>query len=315
MTTLYPNIEPYTTHQLTVGQEHVLMVEESGNPNGIPVIFLHGGPGGHCKTHHRCFFNPNHYRIVLFDQRGAGRSTPIGCLKNNTTWDLLNDMEIIRKQLTIEKWLIFGGSWGTTLGLLYAQQYPENVLGLILRGTFLARQRDINWFYTDGGVNCIFPQQWQAFTQWLPKIAEGKELIAMYYNYLTSQDKAVANKAALAWAAWHGCVVSYGQFPAPTETSDKLLHEARIECHYFFNDCFLEDNYLLQHIDSVTHIPAIFIHGQQDLVCPLESSYLLTQNLPKAQLRIVPTGGHLAHDPDMISTLVTATDEMAKQLT
>lgn len=314
MITLYPNIEPYATHQIKVGQEHILMVEECGNPDGIPIIFLHGGPGSYCKPYHRCFFNPSIYRIVLFDQRGAGRSSPTGSLQDNTTWDLLTDMETIRKQLLIKNWIIFGGSWGATLGLLYAQQYPDQVLGLILRGTFLARERDIHWFYAEGGVNRFFPKQWQAFTRFLPKEEHWDNPLAIYYEYLTSKNTTVAHTAALAWATWGGCVVSCGMYAPLTESSEKLLNETRIECHYVFNHFFLEEYQLLRNIDKVADIPAILIHGQRDLVCPLESSYLLEQNWPAAQLKVVPTGGHLAADSEMLSALVEATDEMAKWL-
>ncbi|HEW98094.1 MAG: prolyl aminopeptidase [Candidatus Parabeggiatoa sp. nov. 3] len=314
MISLYPDIEPDATHQIAVGQTHVLTVEECGNPDGIPVIVLHGGPGSHCKPKHRSFFNPSAYRIILFDQRGAGRSTPMGSVNDNTTWDLLADLETIREQFSINKWVIFGGSWGATLGLLYAQQYPENVLGLILRSTFLARKDDIHWGYGNKGVNRFFPKQWQAFTQILPKDGHWEHPLAIYYDHLTSQDSTKAHAAALAWAAWGGCVVSYGQFPEPTESSQTLLNEARIECHYMFNHCFIEENQLLRDIDKVADIPAILVHGQQDLVCPLESAYLLEQNWPAAQLKVIPTGGHLAHDPEMISALLEATDDMVKLL-
>ncbi|MDM8558856.1 prolyl aminopeptidase [Candidatus Parabeggiatoa sp. HSG14] len=304
----YPDIEPYSTHKIAVGQSHVLNVEECGNPEGIPVLFLHGGPGSHYKPHHRSLFNPSIYRIVLFDQRGAGHSTPSGNLQNNTTVDLVADIETIRKQLKIPKWVIFGSSWGTTLGLVYAQQYSEYVLALILRGTFLARTRDINWGYVEGGVSRIFPQQWQAFTDFLPKNADTP--LANYYDCLTGKDTALSRTAAIAWAAWNGYVVSYGEFTDPIEFSEELLNAVRIECHYMFNRCFLEENQLLQNINKLANIPAIIIHGQRDLVCPLENSYLLKQNWSMAQLKIVPTGGHLASDPETISTIVEATDEI-----
>jgi proline iminopeptidase len=260
------------------------------------------------------FFNPSVYRIVLFDQRGAGRSIPTGSLQENTTWDLLHDMEIIRKQLDINGWVVFGGSWGATLGLLYAQQYPDNVLGLILRGTFLARERDIHWVSAEGGVHRFFPKQWQAFTRFLPKEEHWNNPLAIYYELLTGKDTAAAHAAALAWAAWSGCVVSYGQFADPSESSEALLNRARIECHYMFNRCFLEENQLLREIEKVADTPAILVHGQRDLVCPLESSYLLEQNWPAAQLKVIAAGGHLAADPEMISALVEATDEMVKWL-
>ncbi len=310
MTFLYPDIEPLATHQIAVGKEHVLTVEECGNPDGIPVVFLHGGPGANCKPYHRSFFNPKKYRIVLFDQRGAGRSTPTGCLQDNTTSDLLADMEIIRKQLDIKKWVIFGGSWGATLGLLYAQQYPENVLGIILRSIFLARKCDIEWFHHESGLCRLFPQQWQDFMSPLSE-KEREEPLTVYYDKITGNDMNTALHAALAWMNWAGCVVSYGQFPALTESSEQTLNEARIESHYMFNRCFIDENQLLRDIDKVAHLPTILIHGQRDLVCPLDSSYLLAQNWQNAQFKVIPTGGHLASEPpEMLSALVEATDEM-----
>ena len=314
MITLYPDIEPYATHQIPVGQEHILAVEECGNPEGIPVVFLHGGPGSHCKPYHRSFFNASRYRIVLFDQRGVGHSTPTGSIQENTTWDLLADMETIRKQLDIKSWVIFGDSWGATLGLLYAQQFPVHVSGLILRSAFLARVRDIHWFYAEDGVNRFFPKQWQAFTQFLPQEGHWDNPLAIYYEYLTSKDINTAFAAALAWVTWGSYVVNYGILPSPIEPSEKLLHKARIECHYMYNHCFLEENQLLQSVDKVADIPAILVHGQRDLVCPPESSYLLEQNWAAARLKIIPTGGHLAKDLEMISALVEATNEMVKWL-
>ncbi|MCK5525007.1 MAG: prolyl aminopeptidase [Thiomargarita sp.] len=310
MTILYPDIEPLATHQIAVGKKHVLTVEESGNPDGIPVVFLHGGPGANCKPYHRSFFNPKKYRIVLFDQRGAGRSTPTGRLQDNTTSDLLADMEIIRKQLDIKKWVIFGGSWGSTLGLLYAQQYPENVLGIILRSIFLARKCDIEWFHHDSGLCRLFPAQWQDFMSPLSE-KEREEPLTVYYERITGNNMNTALHAALAWMNWAGCVVSYGQFPALTEPSEQILNEARIESHYMFNRCFIDENQLLRDIDKVAHLPTILIHGQRDLVCPLDSSYLLAQNWQNAQFKVIPTGGHLASEPqEMLSALVEATDEM-----
>ena len=313
MTILYPDIEPYITHQIAVGKEHVLMVEESGNPEGIPVVFLHGGPGSSCKPYHRSIFNPTVYRIVLFDQRGAGRSTPTGSLQNNTTADLLADMEAIRKRLGIKKWVVFGSSWGATLGLLYAQQHPEQVLGVILRSIFLARQCDIDWFGKDGGVSRLFPQQWQAFIHRLSE-EQRKNPLATYHEQLMSEETATAHVAALAWATWNSYVVTNGAFPAPTDPLE-VFNGVRIECHYMFNRCFIEENQLLRDIDKVTNLPAILIHGQRDLICPLEASYLLAQNWQAAELKIIPTGGHLTSEPlEMLSAVVEATESMIKRL-
>lgn len=308
MKTLYPDIEPYITHQLEVGQGHVLMVEECGNNAGIPIVFLHGGPGSNCKPHHRSFFNPAIYRIILFDQRGAGRSKPNGNLQHNTTTHSLADMELIRKKLQIEKWVVFGGSWGATLSLLYAQKHPDRVLGLILRSIFLARKQDISWFHINGGVSKHFPKQWQTFFEFAP--GNWEQLLTAYYTALTGNDIASMNNAALAWATWGGCVVSNGTFPAPTEPSEQLVNSVRIECHYLYNKYFIEENQLIANIDKVINIPTIFIHGDKDLVCLPEGSKLLKRHLPTAQLKIIPSGGHLADDPAMIAALVNATDEM-----
>lgn len=311
-TPLYPAIEPYATYSLPVGHGHILYVEECGNPNGHPIVFLHGGPGSCCKPHHRTLFNPDIYRIILFDQRGAGRSTPAGSLTNNTTWDLLQDMEQLRKQLRIDSWVIFGGSWGATLGLLYAQQYPQHVAGLVLRSIFLARERDVHWAYREGGVNRFFPKQWKDFTRFLPKEEHWDTPLAIYYDYLIDKELATAKTAALTWSAWGNCIVTFGQLPATTVCTKEILNEARLECHYIFHHYFIEENQLLQEVDKVADIPAILLHGQCDLMCPLESSYLLEQAWPAAQLRILPMVGHLTSEPAMMAALVEATEDMAK---
>ncbi len=308
MKTLYPDIEPYATHQLEVGQGHVLMVEECGNATGIPIVFLHGGPGSSCKAYHRSFFNPAKYRIILFDQRGAGRSTPAGELQSNTTEYLLADIELIREKLNIDKWIIFGGSWGATLGLLYAQKHSDKILGLILRSIFLARKCDIDWVHMDEGVNKYFPEQWQEFFDFAP--GDWTQLLTAYYTALTGKDVDVMNKAALAWASWGGCVVSNGKFATPTEISEKILNLIRIECHYLYHNCFIEENQLISDINKIANIPTILIHGEKDLVCLPESSQLLKQNLPTAKLIIVPNVGHLSDEPSMLSALIEATDEM-----
>ncbi len=312
MKTLYPEIEPYIVHRIAVDAEHTLKVEECGNPQGIPIVFLHGGPGSHCKAYHRCFFNPQIYRIILFDQRGAGASTPVGSLTNNTTQHLLADMEIIRAKLNLEKWIIFGGSWGATLGLLYAQAHPERILGLILRSIFLARQCDIHWFHELGAVSRIFPQQWENFVNHLPKEEQG-DLLTSYYARLTGENMEVAHNAALAWATWEGFVISEGKFPDPTESSEAILNSTKMECHYMLNNCFIEENQLLNNLNKVKHIPTVLIHGQMDLVCPFDNSYLLAKNWGnKAQLKVVLTGNHRSTEPaEMLSTIVTVIDEMS----
>jgi len=306
--------EPYAVHAVPVAPEHVLYVEECGNPQGLPVVFLHGGPGSHCKPYHRSLFDSTLYRVILFDQRGTGRSTPQGSLRNNTTSELLADLEKLRRYLGIQNWVMFGGSWGATLGLLYAQKYPEYVSGLVLRSIFLARERDIHWSYRDGGVNRLFPKQWKAFTRFLPTEEHWDNPLGVYYNLLTGDDIALAKQAALAWASWGGCLVSYGQFDMPSEGSEELLKEARLECHYIFHHCFIEENQLLREVPKVADIPAILLHGQRDLVCPLESSYLLERAWPAAQLRILPTCGHLTNEPEMVAALREATTDLAGML-
>ncbi len=313
ITPLYPDLEPYATHTLPVGQGHFLYVEECGKPSGIPVVFLHGGPGAYCKPYHRSFFNPDIYRVVLFDQRGAGRSTPTGGLEHNTTWDLLADLEQLRKYLGIPTWVVYGGSWGATLGLLYAQQYPEHVSGLVLRSLFLATERDFQWTYRDGGVNRLFPKQWGNFTRLLPGDGHWDNPLAIYYDLLTGKNQSVASAAALTWSAWSACVVSYGELPALTEVTAELLNEARLECHYIFHHCFLKEHSLLEQVAKVADIPAILLHGQRDLMCPLEGPYWLEQNWPAAQLRVLPNCGHL-NEPEMMAAVVEALDDMAKLL-
>ncbi|ALG68131.1 prolyl aminopeptidase [Beggiatoa leptomitoformis] len=320
---LYPPLEPFAIHHVAVGEGHTLYVEECGNPQGIPVVFLHGGPGSYCKAQHRSFFNPQHYHIILFDQRGAGRSTPTGNVRANTTQHLLADMEVLRQYFRIEQWLIFGGSWGATLGLLYAIEQPKRVLGLILRGTFLARLRDLYWFYHHDGVARLFPEAWNIFAHcdFLPKIPDSSLIskVNMYdllacYNYFMQDNSPKAHQAALAWSNWAGTVISMGQFPALTESSPEILQSARIECYYMNNLCFIEDEHILNNLNALTTIPAILIHGQQDLVCPLESAYQLHQVLPNSQLTVLPQSGHLSSTPAMLSALVQATDEFSQRL-
>ncbi len=313
LTPLYPDIEPYNVQALHVGAPHQLTVEESGNPKGLPVVFLHGGPGSHCKPYHRSFFDPARYRIILFDQRGSGSARPLGCLEDNSTQALIADLEAIRQALGIERWVLFGGSWGSTLALLYAEQHPQRCLGLILRGIFLARQQDMDWMYRPTALRQFFPQQWQAFIDWLPE-AEQADPLPYYYRCLTGNDESLAQKAALQWAAWGGCVVSFGQFPAPTEFEPDMLVGAQVEAHYMMNSCFIEDNQILNNIEALQSLPAIIIHGQQDLICPLESAWLLHQHLPAAEFHRLLNSGHLASELAMQRALVTAADTMANWL-
>lgn len=306
---LYPSIEPYRYHRLAVNQPHQLLVEESGNPDGIPVLLLHGGPGSFCKPYHRSFFNPIHYRIILFDQRGSGTAHPQGCLIENTTQALINDLETIRQQLNITHWVLFGGSWGSTLALLYAEQYPQHTLALILRGIFLARPQDIAWMYRPTALQHFFPQQWHTFIDWLPATEQANPL-PYYHQCLTGSDQALAEQAALQWAAWGGCVVSFGRFPAPTIFEPTLLTSAQIESHYMMNQCFITDNQILANSAALQSIPGHIIHGQQDLICPLSNAWELHQAWPKATFCCLPDSGHLAGEPAMQTALVAATDQL-----
>lgn len=315
MADLYPNIRPYASHTLEVDDRHRVYVEECGVPDGIPVLFLHGGPGAGCERYHRCFFDPYRYRIVLFDQRGCGRSQPHADLTDNTTEHLLSDIEAIREMLGIEKWLLFGGSWGSTLALAYAERYPELVSGLVLRGIFLCRDQEISWFYQEG-ANRIFPDYWQDFVAPIP-VDERDNLLQAYHRRLTGDDELARMAAAKAWSTWEGRTASLQanksivkHFGAP----HTALSVARIECHYFMNNAFLRPNQLLEDADRIADIPGIIIQGRYDLICPLESAWELHQAWPKSEFKIVPDAGHSAAETGISSALVDAVDWFADQL-
>jgi proline iminopeptidase len=322
MRELYPPVEPYAVHPLDVGGGHSVYVEECGNPAGIPAIFLHGGPGGGCKIYQRSFFDPTKYRAVLFDQRGCGRSKPHGLLEHNKTWDLLADMETIRERLGIEKWLLFGGSWGSALALLYAQQYPERVSGIVSRGTFLARQADLDWYIKDG-VNRIYPERWAELQDTLhnSKAQNGsggaEDLIAAFHHILHGPDELAQRRAARAWSVWGGQVALGEDFTLSDPEGHvpaHVLHQARIELHYGFHRYFVEENQILRDCPLIPKVPVILIHGRRDLVCPVEAAYTLQKHLPFAELRVLPTAGHIASNPEMTSALVQAADDLAGRL-
>lgn len=315
MIELYPAIEPYAVHALDVDGGHRLYVEECGNPRGLPVIYLHGGPGSGCKPFHRRFFNPEQYRIILLDQRGAGRSLPSGCIENNTTQDLVADLETIRGRLGIDRWLVYGGSWGSTLGLLYAQAHPERVSGMVLRGTFLARRRDLDWFVGDG-VRRIYPERWAEFMSVLPGGVHD-DLIAALHDLLLGADELAQRRVAKAWTSWGEQVAQGEAFDAADldkQSPAGMLQKARIELHYAVNRYFIEEDQILRRRDRLPQIPIILIHGRRDLVCPIESAHLLRQSLPAARYHILPLSGHLPLGDEMIDALVSATDEMAAVL-
>lgn len=312
MRTLYPELKANHSEHIAVDSEHRLYVEESGNPDGIPVLFVHGGPGGGCSPEHRRFFNPQAYRIVLFDQRGCGQSTPHGSLNNNTTQSLISDMEIIREHLGIDSWLLFGGSWGSTLSLAYAQTYPQRVKGLVLRGIFLCRKRDIDWFYQDG-ANHIFPDHWQDYIAPVPE-EKRDAILPAYYELLTSDNELARMAAAKAWSIWEGrCSTLHPNPDLVDHFGDPhvALAMARIEAHYFINNSFLADNALLENANKLGGVPTWIVHGRYDVVCPIEQAYLLHQAMPHAQFEIIRDAGHSAFEPGITDRLVQITDQFA----
>ena len=307
---LYPEIEPYKTHRLRVSELHELYVEESGDPEGKPVVFVHGGPGGGTDPKQRRFFDPAAYRIVLFDQRGCGRSTPHACLEANTTWDLVADMERIREDLSIERWQVFGGSWGSTLGLAYAEAHRDRVTELVLRGIFLLRKQEIDWFY-QRGCSAMFPDAWEDYLAPIPE-AERGDLVAAYHRRLTGDDPAVQQACAKAWSVWEGRTSNL--FPNEEQvlrmSGDAFaLAFARIECHYFMHGGFLRsDAQLLEDAGALAGLPGIIVQGRYDVVCPPESAWALHRAWPAAEIRIVKDAGHSAFEPGNIDALVRATD-------
>nr|WP_093449178.1 prolyl aminopeptidase [Thiomicrospira sp. ALE5] len=308
MRQLYPAIEPYQQAWLPVGNGHQIYYEQSGNPQGIPILFVHGGPGGGCSPSHRQFFDPQAYRIILFDQRGSGRSTPHASLEHNTTAHLLADMESLRQHLTIEQWGLFGGSWGSTLSLAYAQTYPQRVLGLILRGIFLCRDQDIAWFYQQG-ASALFPDYWQDYLAPIPP-AQQNDLISAYYQQLTGDDEVARMRAAEAWSVWEGrtsTLVSNPDIVDHFADPHHALAMARIECHYFMHKSFLQENQLLKDVYKLPNVPAWIIHGRYDVVCPIEQAYALHQAWPQAELIVCPNSGHSAFEAEITHSLITTT--------
>lgn len=309
---LYPRINPYDSGFIN-GDEHNIYYEQSGNPNGKPAIFLHGGPGGGGSEDVRRFFNPNLYRIVVFDQRGCGRSKPHGCLENNTTWDLVSDIENLRKKLSIEKWLVFGGSWGSTLSLAYAQAHPKSVSELVLRGIFLLRKEELHWFYQDGASR-IFPEAWSGF---LDIIDEDKRdnLMNAYHEIFKSKDKEKRLKAAVAWSKWEAATSSLSYKPSLVEEfSDPefALAFALIENHYFINKGWFDtENQLIENIDKIRSIPAVIVQGRYDVVCPMKTAWELSKAWPEAEMIIAPSSGHTAFEKEITHALISATNKFS----
>jgi proline iminopeptidase len=338
MLSLYPAIEPFKHYHLTVTNdvqtcalideesaiEHHLYIEQCGNPLGIPVVFLHGGPGSGCRPSHRCFFNPELYHIILFDQRGCGRSRPYGALAHNTTANLIQDMEAIRQHIGIEQWLVFGGSWGTTLGLYYAHHFAERVSGLILRGVFLAREQDIDWVYAENGAAKIFPDAWSNLVEDLPLSQQAKPL-SVIYKQLTGDDTKLSNDIFNKLEHWESSLIywqetlsfkpnvidnSIGNSVESSKNEDNKVPSI-IQLYYSLNHCFIAKEPLLDLVQTIRHIPTKIIHGRHDMVCPLQQAWQLKRHWPEAELSIVEMAGHVVNEPKIIDALVKATDDFA----
>jgi proline iminopeptidase len=311
---LYPAIEPYETGRIKVSDIHDVYFEVSGNPKGKPAVVCHGGPGGGTTPSMRRYFNPEKYRIVLFDQRGCGKSTPNAELRENTTWDLVADMEKLRRRLDIERWQVFGGSWGSTLALAYAETHPERVTELVLRGIFTLRRAEIGWFYQEG-ASWMFADAWEKYLEPIPERERG-DLVAAYYRRLTGDDPAARLAAAKAWSAWEGGAVSLvpSQERIDSFSADSFaLAFARIECHYFMNGGFFEnDDQLIANADRIRHIPAVIVQGRYDVCTPMKTAWDLHKAWPEAEFVIVSDAGHAASEPGIIDALVRATNAYAR---
>ena len=311
---LYPEIKAYARHRLPVESPHEIYVEESGDPEGVPVLFVHGGPGAGCDPRNRCFFDPERYRIILFDQRGAGQSTPHAELSQNTTQSLIDDIERIRIHLGIERWILFGGSWGSTLSLLYTQQQPERVMALILRGVFLARQVDVSWLF-QAGASRLFPDYWEDYVRPVA-VSERADLVAAYYQLLTGDNEVARMAAAKAWAGWEArCATLRPNLEIVEHFVDPhiALALARIEAHYFVNHSFIRENQIIEDVAKLEGIPGTIVHGRYDTVCPLDNAYELHRHWKESELHIVRDAGHAASEPGITDALIRATRRMAER--
>lgn len=313
MRTLYPSVDPFMTGQLQVSERHHIYYEQCGNPAGKPVVILHGGPGAGCGAKMRCFHDPAKYRIVLFDQRGAGRSTPHADLVDNTTWHLVADIEQLRAHLGIDRWQVFGGSWGSTLALAYAETHPDAVTELVLRGIFMLRRWELEWFYQEGASR-VFPDAWQNYLAAIP-VVERHDLISAYHRRLTHEDPAVRLAAARAWSVWEAATSFLYQDPAFMHSHEEdafALAFARIECHYFVNGGFFEvEDQLLRDVSKIRDIPATIVHGRYDVVCPVANAWDLHRAWPEADLRIIADAGHSGFEAGITDALINATDRYA----
>jgi proline iminopeptidase len=311
---LYPEIEPYADHFLPVSDRHTIHYEEAGNPDGLPVLFVHGGPGGGIEPVYRRYFHPEKYRVILVDQRGSGKSTPHAELEENNTQNLIADMETVRDHAGVDRWMVFGGSWGSTLGLAYSQAHPERVTSLVLRGIFMCRDDEISWFY-QAGASKLFPDLWEAFLAPIP-VAEHDDLLHAYYRRLTGNDEQLKLEAAKAWSIWEA---STSKLLISQDLADHFgedafsLAFARIESHYFVNHAFLTPNQLLNDIDKIRHIPGVIVQGRYDVVCPATSAWDLHKAWPEAEFHMIPDAGHSMSEAGIIDKLIAATDRYAGQ--
>ncbi len=301
---LFPSIDPFDQRMLDVGDGHSIYVEQCGNPNGLPVVVLHGGPGGGCSPMMRRYFDPAVYRIILFDQRGCGRSRPHASVSENTTWHLVDDIELIRKTLGVEDWIVFGGSWGATLALIYAQAHPEWVTHLVLRGVFLSTRRELDWFY-QGGAGAFWPDLWQSFSGLVPE-DERHDIIAAYHRRLFSGNLSIETRYARAWASWENALASIdNEGPGGSGPAEYARAFARLENHYFFNGCFLsEDQQILKNVHRISHIPAVIVQGRYDMICPPVSAYKLASLWPSCRLVMVGKAGHALSERGISTELV-----------
>jgi proline iminopeptidase len=314
MLMLYPEIKAYASHRLPVEAPHEIYLEESGDPQGIPVLFVHGGPGAGCDPRNRCFFDPERYRIILFDQRGAGQSTPHAELSQNNTQGLVDDIERIREHLDIERWILFGGSWGSTLSLLYAQQQPKRVMALILRGIFLARQADVSWLF-QAGASRLFPDYWEDYVRPVAK-SERTDMVTAYYQLLTGDNEVARMAAAKAWAGWEArCATLRPNLEIVEHFVDPhiALALARIEAHYFVNHSFIRENQIIEDVAKLEGIPGTIVHGRYDTVCPLDNAFELHRHWKESELHIVRDAGHAASEPGITDALIRATRRMAER--
>ncbi len=310
---LYPTTSPFDQRMMEVGDGHSIYVEQSGRQDGLPVVVLHGGPGGGCSPAMRRFFDPEIYRIILFDQRGCGRSRPHASVADNTTWHLVADIEKIRMELGVERWMVFGGSWGATLSLLYAQAHPDSVMALVLRGVFLSTRRELDWFY-GGGAGRFYPELWARFTAMVPAAEQG-DLIAAYHKRLFSGERAEETRYARVWSSWENALASIENNgsvgDAPAEYARAF---ARLENHYFVNGGFLrQDDQIIADIDKIMHIPAVIVQGRFDMICPPDGAYALHKAWPGSELRMIGRAGHALSEPGIAAELVRATDRMARR--